>query len=208
MFTVGLTGGIGSGKSLVAELLAAGGAAVIDTDAIAHEITAPGGIALEPIRTAFGDQVINASGALDRPRMRRRVFADPAERKRLEAIVHPMIRDIADARAASAATAPYVVFAVPLLVESGTWVARVDRVLVIDCPIAQQVQRVVGTRGLPRQQVQAIIAQQATREQRLTAADDVLVNAGSIATVVPRVARLHARYCAMAECARRPAQPL
>jgi dephospho-CoA kinase len=208
MFSVGLTGGIGSGKSVVAELLAARGAAVIDTDVIAHEITAPGGVAVAPIRAAFGDQVIDASGALDRPRMRERVFADPAERKRLEAIVHPLIRAIADEQAASAATAPYVVFAVPLLVESGSWAARVDRVLVIDCPLAQQLHRVVRTRGLPYRQVQSIIAQQATREQRLAVADDMLVNAGSIATVAPRVARLHASYCAMAARARRPASPL
>lgn len=208
MFSVGLTGGIGSGKSLVAEMLAAGGAAVIDTDAIAHEITAPGGAAIEPIRAAFGDQAIDSRGALDRPHMRQRVFADSGEKQRLEAILHPLIRAIADGRVATSTHAPYVVFAVPLLVESGNWAARVDRVLVVDCPVAQQLQRVVQSRGLPREQVKAIVAQQATRGQRLAAADDVLVNAGPMSTLKPRVARLHASYCAMAARARGPAPPL
>lgn len=199
MFSVGLTGGIGSGKSLVADLLAAQGAAIVDTDAIAHALTRAGGAAIESIRAAFGDRFIDRDGALDRAPMRRHVFAQPAERTRLESILHPLIRAEAEAQAhAAAASAPYVVYAVPLLVESGSWASRVDRVLVVDCPVETQVERVVASRGLPRAQVEAIVAQQASRQARLDAADDIIENAGDAAEVPPRVARLHALYAACA----------
>jgi dephospho-CoA kinase len=207
-FRIGLTGGIGSGKSVVADLLAAQGATIVDTDVIAHQLTQPGGLAIEPIRRTFGDAFIDASGALDRRRMRHLVFSDPVERKRLESILHPLIRQHADERAANAAAAPYVVFAVPLLVESGNWRARVDRVLVVDCPVPDQVRRVVATRGLPPSQVNAIVAQQAARAQRLAAADDVLVNAGTVAQLAPRVARLHSHYCSIAGTVRSASRPL
>lgn len=207
-FRIGLTGGIGCGKSVVADLFAAQGATIVDADAIAHQLTQPNGVAIEPITRAFGDAFLDATGALDRPRMRQRVFNDASERQRLESILHPLIRQHAEARAANAVTAPYVVFAVPLLVEAGDWIARVDRVLVIDCPTLVQVQRVVTTRGLPSSQVRAIVAQQATRAQRLAAADDVLVNAGAVAQLAPRVGRLHAHYCKLAGAKRSATRPL
>ena len=198
-FSVGLTGGIGSGKSLVADLLAARGAAIVDTDAIAHRLTAAGGAAIAPIRAAFGAEFIDPQGALDRARMRARVFADGGARRALEDVLHPLIRAAAETDAAAAPReAPYVVFAVPLLVESGNWAGRVDRVLVIDCPVAVQVARVVRTRALAPTLVEAIVAQQASRAQRLAAADDVLINAGTTAQLPPRIARLHMLYCALA----------
>jgi dephospho-CoA kinase len=204
---VGLTGGIGSGKSLVADLLGQRGAAIVDTDLIAHQLTAPGGAAIDSIRARFGSSMIDARGALDRARMRQRVFADDAARLALEAILHPMIRECADAQARAASAALYVVMVVPLLVESGDWTQRVDRVLVVDCPVDVQIARVVRTRGLTPAQVQAIVARQATREQRLVAADDVLFNgAASTDGLVLRVDQLHQRYCALA--AARSAQPL
>jgi len=207
-FRVGLTGGIGSGKSLVADRFAAIGVVVVDTDAIAHRLTAPGGAAIEPIRRSFGDSFIDAAGALDRARMRTRVFSDATAKRGLESILHPLIRAQADTDAVEARSAPYVIVAVPLLVESGDWAARVDRVLVIDCPVTQQVDRVVRTRCVPRQQVEAIVSQQASREQRLLAADDVLINAGPPDLIAPRVARLHGHYSALASAGREPTRPL
>ena len=204
---VGLTGGIGSGKSLVTDLLGQRGAAIVDTDLIAHQLTAPGGDAIDSLRARFGSSMIDARGALDRARMRQHVFADDAARLALEAILHPLIRQRADAQARAASDAPYVVMVVPLLVESGEWLQRVDRVLVVDCPVDVQIARVVRTRGLTPAQVQAIVARQATREQRLVAADDVLFNgAASTDGLVLRVDQLHQHYCALA--ATRSAQPL
>lgn len=194
-FAVGLTGGIGSGKSAVADRFAALGAAIVDTDAIAHALTAAGGAAIEAIAREFGPDYIDAAGSLDRPRMRERVFNDPQAKARLEAILHPRIREAALAAAAQAAArAPYVVFVVPLLVESGTWRSRVDRLLVIDCSTATQEARVCARSGLDAALVRRIIAQQASRAERLAAADDVLVNEGTLAQLAPRVQRLHARY--------------
>lgn len=195
---VGLTGGIGSGKSLVADLLAGHGAAIVDTDAIAHRLTAAGGHAIAAIRREFGEAFIDPSGALDRARMRAQVFGDDAVRRKLEAILHPLIRAQAEADAAAATTAAYVVFAVPLLVESGDWISRVNRVLLVDCPVPEQIRRVTQTRGLARAQVESIIVRQASRAQRLAAADDVIVNAGSRSQVASRIARLHLHYGAMA----------
>ncbi len=194
-FAVGLTGGIGSGKSAVADRFAALGAAIVDTDAIAHALTAAGGAAIEAIAREFGPDYIDAAGSLDRPRMRERVFNDPQAKARLEAILHPRIREAALAAAArAAARAPYVVFVVPLLVESGTWRSRVERLLVIDCSAATQEARVCARSGLDAALVRRIIAQQASRAERLAAADDVLVNEGTLAQLAPRVQRLHARY--------------
>ncbi len=194
-FAVGLTGGIGSGKSAVADRFAALGAAIVDTDAIAHALTAAGGAAIEAIAREFGPDYIDAAGSLDRPRMRERVFNDPQAKAKLEAILHPRIREAALAAAArAAARAPYVVFVVPLLVESGTWRSRVERLLVIDCSAATQEARVCARSGLDAALVRRIIAQQASRAERLAAADDVLVNEGTLAQVAPRVQRLHARY--------------
>ncbi|MBI4989524.1 MAG: dephospho-CoA kinase [Rhodocyclales bacterium] len=196
-FIVGLTGGIGSGKSAAAALFAELGAAVVDTDAIAHELTAPGGAAIEPIRSAFGAEVITPNGALDRAAMRRRVFADAQAKARLEAILHPMIRAEADRRSA-AARAPYVVLVVPLLVESGGYGSRVQRVAVVDCPEDIQVARVMSRSGLSAEEARAIMAAQVGREQRLAAADDVIDNGGELAGLRRQVDALHRHYLEMA----------
>lgn len=195
---IGLTGGIGSGKSLVADILAQAGATVVDTDAIARELTAPGGAAIEAIRECFGTDMIDATGALDRARMRGLVFDNDGARAALEAILHPLIRRMTDQRATAAQSAPYVLLAIPLLVEAGDWRDRVARVLVIDCPVAVQIERVMRTRGLARAQVGAIIARQASRAQRLAVADDIVVNDGNDrCALAARLRALHLRYAAL-----------
>jgi dephospho-CoA kinase len=176
--TIGLTGGIGSGKSTVARRLAALGALVVDTDALAHALTAPGGAALPAIAAAFGPDMIDAGGAMDRAKMRALVFAQPAERRRLEAILHPMIASATLAQASHAGAGQPIVFDVPLLTESGTWRARVDRVLVVDCAEATQVARVVQRSGWAADAVERTIAQQASRPQRRAIADAVIFNDG------------------------------
>lgn len=196
-FIVGLTGGIGSGKSAAATLFEEFGAAVVDTDAIAHELTAPGGTAIAPIRAAFGDEVVAPNGALDRAAMRRKVFTDAQAKGRLEAILHPMIRAEADRRSA-AARAPYVVLVVPLLVESGGYRSRVQRVTVVDCPEAVQVARVMSRSGLSAGEARAIMAAQVGREARLAVADDVIDNGGELAALRPQIEALHRRYLEMA----------
>lgn len=196
-FIVGLTGGIGSGKSAAADRFGELGAAVVDTDVIAHALTAPGGAAIESIRAAFGDALIGADGALDRATMRARVFAEPAERARLEAILHPMIRD-EGARQCAAAQAPYVVLVVPLLIESGTYRARCARIVVVDCPEAVQIARVQARSGLSAAQVEAIMAVQIPRAERLAAADDVIDNGGDLPFLFAQVDALHPRYVALA----------
>ncbi len=197
MYVVGLTGGIGSGKSTVADLFVARGAALVDTDAIAHELAAPGGGALPAIRARFGDGVLRADGGLDRAAMRRLVFSDPGARQALEAILHPLIRAESERRCA-AATSPYVILAVPLLVESGGYRERCDRILVVDCEPAVQVARVMARSGLPEAEVRAILAAQAGRAQRLAAADDVIDNSGTPAALPGQVAALHHAYLAAA----------
>lgn len=192
-FVVGLTGGIGSGKSAAADLFAARGAEVVDTDQIAHRLTAPGGAAMEAIREAFGAGVVAADGALNRPAMRALAFEDPEARKRLEAILHPMIRAESD-RLCRAARAPYVMLVVPLLIESGTYRQRVRRLCVVDCPEAVQIARVMQRSGLEESQVRAIMAAQASRAERLAAADDVVDNGGTPAQLVEQVGRLHGVY--------------
>lgn len=196
-FSVGLTGGIGSGKSTVADMFGARGAALIDTDLIAHQLTAPGGAAMQAIHAEFGAPFITADGALDRARMRAYVFAEPDARARLEAILHPLIRSETE-RAAAQAQGDYLIFVVPLLVESGNWRARVDRILVVDCPEDVQLRRVMLRSALPEAQVRAIMAAQVTRAARLAAADDVVDNAGDALALVPQVDALHARYLALA----------
>lgn len=196
-FTVALTGGIGSGKSAVAGRFAALGVEVVDTDAIAHGLTGPGGAAMGAIAAAFGAEFLAADGSLDRARMRSHVFAHPAERRRLENILHPMIRAEADARR-SASLAPYVVMVIPLLVEGGDPRGRFDRILVVDCQPETQVRRVMARNGLGAETVNQILAAQASRTQRLAAADDVIVNEGALSQLDPAVAALHARYLAAA----------
>ena len=195
-FSVGLTGGIGCGKSTVAELFAELGASIVDTDVIAHSLTAPHGAAMPAILAEFGPDFATPDGALDRARMRTLVFADATARARLEAILHPRIRD-ATAAAAAIASGAYVIFAVPLLIESGTWRARVSRVLAIDCSEETQVRRVMARSGLTADAVRAIMAAQVTRAQRLAAADDVIDNDGGLAALRPQVERLHQHYLAL-----------
>jgi dephospho-CoA kinase len=197
-FVVGLTGGIGSGKSSVAQLFAERGVEVIDADAIAHELTRPGGAAIEAIRTAFGSDVIDASGALDRPRMRSRAFAEPAARERLEAILHPMIRAETERRAA-ATRSPYLILMIPLLIESGDPHRRCNRVLVVDCPEEEQIKRVMARSGLARAEVEAIMATQASRTARLRHADDIIENGGAPSRLPPQVDAVHLRYLAAAK---------
>lgn len=196
-FSIGLTGGIGSGKSLVADLFAAHGATIIDTDLIAHALTGPGGAAMPAIREAFGEAFLTAEGALNRAAMRERVFSDPAAKRRLESILHPLIGAQTE-QAAQAAQGLYLVFVVPLLVESGRWKERVDRVLVVDCPEALQIERVMQRNQMSAAQVEAIMAAQATRGERLAAADDVIVNDGERAAVEAAVGRLHGQYSLLA----------
>lgn len=190
---IGLTGGIGSGKSAVTNRFAAQGASIVDTDEIAHSLTTPGGLAIEQIRDTFGDDVITPEGALDRDAMREHVFKDPDARRRLEAILHPMIRRISDALC-QAAPGPYVVLAVPLLVESASYRERVDRVCVVDCPVEMQVERVRLRNGLDEEQIRAIIATQASRDARRAIADDIIDNAGSLEALHGQVDHLHAHY--------------
>jgi dephospho-CoA kinase len=192
-FVVGLTGGIGSGKSAAAAEFERLGATVVDTDAIAHELTQAGGPAIAEIRKLFGPELIGASGAMDRKKMRARVFADPAAKKRLEALLHPLIREESSRRIARA-QGPYVIHVVPLLIESPDYRSRVDRVLVVDAPEEVQVERVRRRGGLADDEVRAIVAAQATRAQRLAAADDVIENRGTIDALRAQVAALHRRY--------------
>lgn len=192
-FTVGLTGGIGCGKTTVADRFAELGASIVDTDQIAHSLTAPRGPAMPEIVQAFGAQFAGPDGALDRARMRALVFSDPLAKTRLEAILHPRIRASAEA-AALATSGPYVIMVVPLLVESGSWRQRVARVLAIDCSEQTQIQRVMARNGLSEQQVRAIMATQVTRAERLAAADDVIVNDGGIETLLPQIAQMHEQY--------------
>jgi dephospho-CoA kinase len=198
LLTIGLTGGIGCGKSTVADLFASLGASIVDTDLIAHAMTVPGGPAMPAIAAEFGPGYLTPEGALDRARMRELVFTEPPARQRLEAILHPRIRAAADAEAL-AASAPYVIFVVPLLIESGNWRQRVKRVLAIDCAEATQVARVMARNGLSEEQVKAIMAAQATRAQRLAAADDVIDNDDGVAALLPQVERLHRIYLAICE---------
>lgn len=199
-FVVGLTGGIGSGKSSVGRLFERRGIAVIDADAISRALTAPGGGAIDAIRQEFGPEFIDARGALDRDRMRAAAFGDPAVKRRLEAILHPMIRAESD-RQARAATSAYLIHMVPLLVESGQARRRCDRILVVDLPEDEQVRRVIARDRLTRDQVLAIMRAQATRDERLAQADDVIDNAGPESALEPQVERLHAAYLGYAHAA-------
>ncbi|HUL91742.1 MAG TPA: dephospho-CoA kinase [Burkholderiales bacterium] len=196
-YTVGLTGGIGSGKSTVAGMFANLGVQVIDSDEIAHELTRPGGEAMAPIRAAFGAEVVAADGSLDRARMRRLAFGDAQARKRLEAILHPLIRAESGRRLQRAAS-PYAILVIPLLVESGVDRSRIGRVLVVDCPEAGQLERVMRRSALPKEEVRAILASQATREQRLAAADDVIDNSGAPEALKGQISRLHEKYLTLA----------
>jgi len=201
MFVVGLTGGIGSGKSAAAEEFARCGATVVDTDAIARELTEAGGAALPHIEGLFGDAFITARGAMDRDAMRKHVFSDPVAKQALERLLHPLIRAEADRRIA-AGRGPYVVYVVPLLIESGGSRDRVQRILVVDAPESVQVERVRARSGLSDKEIRSIIAQQAARQVRLAAADDVIDNAGTLDALRKQVVALDARYRKMAVSAK------
>jgi dephospho-CoA kinase len=189
---VGLTGGIGSGKSAAAAEFARLGATVIDTDAIAHELTEKGGAAVAEVERVFGKEFV-ADGAMDRKRMREHVFADPAAKRSLEALLHPMIRE-ESARRIARASGPYVVHVVPLLIESPDYRRRVDRVLVVDCPEQTQLERVRARSALSEDEVRRIMRSQAPRAERLAAADDVIDNGGSRDALRTQVAALHQKY--------------
>lgn len=195
MLKIGLTGGIASGKSTVAEMFAARGVPVVDTDVIAREVVEAGSPGLEAVVQAFGQAVLAADGGLDRATLRRIVFGDEAARKRLEAILHPLIRRRTLERIA-AVRAPYVIVVVPLLVETG-FRTFVDRVLVVDCAESAQIGRLTSRDGLTESEARAMLGAQADRRARLAAADDVIDNGGSIAAARAQVDALHEKYDAL-----------
>ncbi|MBU3610113.1 dephospho-CoA kinase [Polynucleobacter wuianus] len=190
---IGLTGGIGSGKTAVSNLLAKLGAGIVDTDLIAHQITAPNGIAISAIQKQFGTEYLDINGALDRSKMRALVFAKVEARKALEAITHPLIRQetIKQAELLVAKGVPYLVFVVPLLIESGSWEGLIDRLVVVDCPEEVQITRVMQRSNLPRAGVERILQAQTSRRDRLARADIVIENQGSLATLNVEVNQLH-----------------
>jgi dephospho-CoA kinase len=196
-FRVGLTGGIACGKSTVANLFAALGASIVDTDLLAREVVAPGSPLLPRIAEHFGGSVLQKDGSLDRAQLRERVFANPAERQWLEGVTHPAIRELTDSRCDSA-TGAYVIVAIPLLVET-QGAKRFDRVLVVDCDPALQLARLQARDGMTRAQGERMLAAQVSREQRLAVADDVIRNDGDIAALRDQVEKLHRRYSAAAK---------
>lgn len=200
MFKLGLTGGIGSGKTHVANLLASWGATVIDTDLIAHQLTGPGGAAIDAIRASFGSGVIDPQGALDRGRMRELVFSDPERRVELEGIMHPRIAQEV-LRQAHEATGIYSVFVVPLLIESGRWRDRIDRLCVVDCEEETQIARVQARSGIPIETIRKIMAAQVTRAERLAAADDIITNMATttLTDLEKQVLVLHKGWCNLAK---------
>jgi len=199
---IGLTGGIASGKSTVAGVFKRLGVPVIDADEVARRLVEPGTAGLAAVAGRFGEDLLGPDGKLDRAALRARIFADPAARRDLEAILHPLIRATMDAEAAGT-PGPYVVLDIPLLIESGG-IDRVDRVLVVDVDEATQVGRVMHRDGVTDVQARAILAAQATREQRLRAADDVVHNEDSLAALKQAVESLHQRYLALAGSRVRP----
>ena len=196
---VGLTGGIGSGKSIVADAFAERGADVTDTDRLAHALTAPGQPGHLRVLDAFGPAFLRPDGTLDRARLRELVFADAGARARLEAILHPLIREAA-AEEMAGWKGPYGILVVPLLLER-EGASRVDRVLVVDCPEDVQIQRVVNRSALSEGEVRAIVATQLPRALRLARADDVLDNSGALSSIAPQVAALDRRYRALGAAA-------
>ena len=194
---IGLTGGIGCGKSTVAGLFAGHGAGIIDTDTIAHWLTQSRGDAIASISKAFGDDYIMDDGALDRSKMRRLIFSNPAAKQRLESILHPLILEQATAELQLLRTKPYVVVVVPLLSESSAFRQLVQRVLVVDCDEKVQISRVIGRSNMGEAEVRDIIAQQSTREERLQMADDVIHNDAGLDTLAEQVSVLHERYSGM-----------
>ena len=196
-FVVALTGGIGSGKTAVSDLLQQLGAGVVDTDVIARALTAPNGDAMKAIIERFGTDVVAPDGSLDRAKMRAHAFADPQAKRDLEGILHPIIRSRA-ADLVAKADAPYVVLVVPLLVETGAYRDITDRVLVVDCPESVQIERTMARSGLSRTDAERIVAAQVSRAARLAIADDVITNDAGLAELAARTGQLHQRYLALA----------
>ena len=196
MQIIGLTGGIGSGKSTVAELFVEQGAGLVDTDEVSRHLTGSGGAALQALQAAFGDPILAADGALDRAAMRERVFSDPRARAKLESILHPMIRRDCDAALSATARAghPYCLLAVPLLFEGMSYRGIVSSTLLVDCPVSLQIARVTKRSGLAEAEVARIIAAQLPRALRLQLADQLVWNASDIAALHQPIAKLHARF--------------
>jgi dephospho-CoA kinase len=190
---IGLTGGIGSGKTAVSNLLAQLGAGIVDTDLIAHQITAPGGKAIPLIRDHFGAEFIDNGGALDRAKMRSLVFQNLEAKKALEAITHPLIRQetLRQVGQLADAGAPYLLLVVPLLIESGTWIDQIDYLVVVDCPEETQIQRVMHRSNLSRTEVEAILKTQTSRQERLALANAVIDNQGKLSELKAAVQELH-----------------
>jgi len=193
MLKIGLTGGIGSGKTSVADIFSELGVPVIDTDVIARQLTALDGAALPAIRAVWGESVIRPDGELDRGALRRRIFADPEERRRLESILHPLIRRQV-VSALAELDAPYVVVVIPLLIETGSYRELIDRVLVVDCPESLQLERVRARSGLSAEEVSAIISAQADRASHIAAAADVIANDADSGSLRDQVLSLDAKY--------------
>lgn len=196
-YCVGITGGIGSGKSRAAAMFGDMGAGVVDTDEISHQITASGGSAMPEIVAAFGPAAAAADGSLDRAAMRRRIFGDPEARRRLENILHPRIREAARGQIAES-TAPYVLLVVPLLLETGAYRDIIRRILVVDCDEALQVSRTIARSRLDEASVRAIMAAQISRSERLARADDIIRNDGGVDELRRQVAALHGKYLELA----------
>ena len=198
-FIIGLTGGIGCGKSTVSQLFAELGACIIDTDTIAHALTQANGPGLPDIAHVFGDDYIDQHGALDRKRMRDLIFTDPDAKTRLEAILHPLIYQAVIADIASHPNATYILLIVPLLIESQRYVNLVQRVLVVDCDEQQQISRTMMRSGLSEHAVQCIMQNQISRQHRLQHADDIIMNNHSLASTRQQIAELHQRYLIQAQ---------
>lgn len=197
-YLVGLTGGIGSGKSTAADLFAAHGARIIDTDLISRQLTLAGGAAIPAIRATFGAQMLDADGALNRSRMRELVFGNPAEKQRLEAILHPLILVQARQMAAAPTDAPYTLIVVPLLFETGGYTGWLQRVIVLDCAEDLQVARTVRRSGLDEQAVRAIMTQQLDRAARVAQANEVIHNDDGLEMLEEQVDAMHRRLCILA----------
>lgn len=191
---VGLTGGIGTGKTRVSDLFASHGLPIIDTDVIAHQLTAPGGTALPALTQVFGNAILDAEGALDRRQMRDRIFSSPQDKARLEQILHPMIFDRVQTSLRSISQPGPVILVVPLLVESPRYQSLVDRIAVVDCPEDVQIRRAMTRSSLDETTVRGIMATQATRNQRLRLADDIIDNSGTLPELANQIRLLAGQY--------------